>query len=68
MVRGEEECLRTMGRRLTNREIYMYFKDRIVVKSHKLAEVITKHRLTSDCMAGLDDPDSEIPIRGFAVS
>ena len=34
--------LKSMGRFLTNREIYIYFKDCSIVKSHKLSGVIER--------------------------
>ena len=37
---GKRNDKRTLGRHLSNRDIYMYFKDFSVVKSHKSDEVI----------------------------
>ena len=43
---GEERTdLKALGRRLTNRDIYNYFNERIVVKSHKLDGIIRRHCL-----------------------
>ena len=61
--------LRTMGRNLTNREIYMYFKDCSIVKSHKLDEAIRKHCLAIDFMGELNRIACDISHGGdFPVS
>ena len=55
--RNDLEALRM---HLTNRGIYNYFKERIVVKSNKLAEVITRHGVTVGFMEDLEEPERGI--------
>ena len=42
--------LQSVGRGLTNREIYSYFGDCSIVKNQKLADVIKRHCLTIEIM------------------
>ena len=45
--------LKALSRRLNNREIYNYSKERCAVKSNKLAEIIRNHCLTIEFMGVL---------------
>ena len=58
--------MESLGRHLTNREIYNYFKGRRIVNSHKLAEVIRKHCLTVEFMEDLEDRECDIWQGGFS--
>ena len=49
-----------MGRNLTNRRVYNYFKGRSLVKSHKLSGEIEKHRVSLEVTGDLVGPDSEV--------
>ena len=55
MVMGERNDLKEFGRRLTNREIYNYIKERSVAKPHKLAGIIRKHCITIEFMDDLEE-------------
>ena len=46
-----------LGGCLTNRGIYNYFKECIVLKSHKLAEFIRKHCVTIERMDDLEESE-----------
>ena len=48
--------LKSMGRHLTNREVYSYFKECIVVKSHMIGEVVGKHCVSLHFMEDLMRP------------
>ena len=52
--------LKASGRQLTNRSIYNYFKECIIVKSHKLAEIIRKHCVTVEFTGDLEESVSGI--------
>ena len=55
--------IRTRGtkpRYLTNREVYNYFKDCSLVKSHKLSGAIEKNLLPLEFMGDLMGPDGEV--------
>ena len=49
--------LKSTGSFLTSREMYIYFKDRIVVKSQKLSAVIGRHCLSVDFAGDLGESD-----------
>ena len=51
----ERNDLEALGRRLTNREIYNYFKECIVAKSNKMAEIIRTNCLTVEFTEGLEE-------------
>ena len=50
---------------LTNRGIYNYFKERIVVHPHKSDEVIRKDFVTAEFMDDLEEPACDICMVGF---
>ena len=52
--------LKTMGRHLTNREIYNYFKDCIIVRTNKLEEVVRDHCVSLEFVGDLKAPDGSI--------
>ena len=52
--------LKVTGRHLTNREVYNYFKDCIVVKSHKIGEVVGGNCVSLEFMKDLAEPNSEV--------
>ena len=43
------------GRNLNNREIYSYIEDCIIVKNHRLADVIKRHCLAIELMGDLEE-------------
>ena len=47
-----------MSRFLTNREMYIYFKDCNVAKSHKLREVIERDCISIEFVAELKETDA----------
>ena len=47
--------LETLGRHLTNREVYNYIEACNVVKSHKLAEIIGRSFLSVEFMGDLEE-------------
>ena len=49
-----------LGMHFDNRAIYNYFKERIVVKSHKLGGVIRKPCLTIEFVGGLEESARDI--------
>ena len=52
--------LKAMGRFLTNREIYIYFKDCIIAQSRKLSGVVERHCESLEFAAGVGDSDGEV--------
>ena len=58
LVRGYD--LKVSGAHLTNRDIYMYLKECIVVKSHQSGEVIEKNCPTVDFAEDLEESDGDI--------
>ena len=60
LVTGGRSDLRSTGRQLTNREIYMYFKDCRIVKPHKLDGLIMKYFATLEFMEDLEEPHGDI--------
>ena len=57
---GKRRGLKSSGGILTNREVYNYFKDRSLVKSHKSGGVIEKHCIPLEFMGDLEETDSEV--------
>ena len=51
--------LKSMGRHIENREMYMYLKDCRIAESRKLRDVIERHFISLEFSAELKDPDAE---------
>ena len=49
--------IKTLVRFLTCREMYIYFKDCSVVKSHKLSGVIERHCVSLDFLGDMEESD-----------
>ena len=49
--------LKSHGRLLTNREMYIYFKDCIIAKSSKLSGVIERNRISLEFAEDLEESD-----------
>ena len=47
-----------MGRDFAGRDMYIYYKDCTVVKSHKLRDVIARRGISLEFAAELKDPDA----------
>ena len=60
LLRKKRNDRKELGLRLTNREIYNYFKDCRIVKYHKSAEIIRKNCLTIKFMGELKESLSDI--------
>ena len=48
-----------MGGNLTSRDMYIFFKDCSVAKSHKLRVVIERHCVSLEFVAEMKGPDAE---------
>ena len=55
-----------MSRFLTNREMYIYFKDCRVAKSHKLSGVLDRQCISLEFVGDLGESDGEVPQEKFA--
>ena len=58
---GRRIDLRTTGSHLANREIYNYFKDCSIAKSHKSDGIVRHHFLSLEFMGDLKNPNGDIP-------
>ena len=56
-----------MGRFLTNREMYIYFKDYRMATSRKLSGVIESHCVSLDFAGGPKESDGEVAQEKFAI-
>ena len=56
-VAGGGRDLNRSGRHLANRGIYLYFKDTIIAKSHKLRDVIERHGMALEFAKEMDESD-----------
>ena len=52
--------IKANGRSLANREMYIYFKDCSIVKSHKLSGVIGRNCISLDFAGDLEEPDGDV--------
>ena len=65
LVGGKRIHMKSIGRHLTNREVYSYFKDCIVVKSRKSGEVFGRHFVSLDFMGDVAGPNVEVSHANF---
>ena len=57
--------LKVTSRNLTNREVYNYFKDYIVLKSHKLGDVVGPHFISLELWKIWRGPTVRFPMGTF---